>query len=833
MDRARVLLGVWLLLGACRASGAESATVEVWLAREGRAQQAVVIGEWASGRVRAAAEELAGYLGQMAGTEFAVKEGDGVRGLAVGVLTDFPALATGVAFDPVDPLRREQYRLRTHPRGVWLLGATELAVEHAVWDFLYRLGYRQFFPGEKWEVVPALPDLRLAVDCLGTPAYHARRIWYGHGPLSSRVEGYRQWSARNRVVQGFQLHSSHSYEAIIAANREAFEASPEFYALVDGQRRMTGGDIKFCISNPDLRKLVVAHAVREMQANPDRDSISMDPSDGGNWCECRPCAAMGSISDRVLTLANEVAEAINTLDLGDRYVGIYAYAFHGPPPTIKVHPKVIVTATAGFLRGGYTLDQVIRGWQARGAVMGVYDYFSVMPWDWDMPGQARASRPSYMAETIPEFHGMNVRFHDAESSDNWGPNGLGYYVAARILWDLDEAERVDDIIDDFLWRAFGPAREPLAEFYRLIDGGNRPLLSENLVGRMYRSLAEGRRLAAADDGILGRIDDLILYTRYVELKLQGDPLGALRHCHRIRDGGMVHFRAMWPWRHAHGVKLESIPDAWLLENSYERAEIVAMLEAGIEANRPVDFMPVAFSRELVPATPLNLPEVPTGSLGDLYQGHGRQGGFDLYTWLDEPGEIELQVTGGLIAHYRDRGHVKIHLHSSQELTLEPVAYDESVPPDGRERTVTLRTPHAGLHRLDVQDGGDASRIFWQEDHPMTLPCSPESGGPPVNGAWTLYFYVPLGTREVAGYLNDASGRLLDGAGEEMLAFTEIKVPGYFNVPVPEGRDGQLWRVERSRARLMLMTVPPYLARNEKELLLPREVVQADSGSPGH
>jgi hypothetical protein len=285
---------------------------------------------------------------------------------------------------------------------------------------------------------------------------------------------------------------------------------------------------------------------------------------------------------------------------------------------------------------------------------------------------------------------------------------------------------------------------------------------------------------------------------------------------------------MWPWRHAHGVKLEAVPDEWLQEHPRKPAEIATMLAAGIEANPVVKFTPVAFSDDLVPAAPLNLPEVPTGSLGDLYQRHGRQGGFDLYTWLDEPGRIELRVTGGLIAHYRDRGHVKISLHSPQEPTLEPVALDESVPPDGEERPVTLRTPHAGLHRLELRDGGDASRLFWEDGRRMTLPCSPESGGPPINGAWTLYFYVPRGTREVAGYLNHGSGRLLDGAGEEVLDFAKVELPGYFNVPVPDGQDGKLWRVDRSRARLMLMTVPPYLARNEKELLLPREVVEADA-----
>ena len=49
---------------------------------------------------------------------------------------------------------------------------------HAVWDFLHRLGYRQFFPGETWEVVPSAPDLGLAVDARERPSFHARRIWY-------------------------------------------------------------------------------------------------------------------------------------------------------------------------------------------------------------------------------------------------------------------------------------------------------------------------------------------------------------------------------------------------------------------------------------------------------------------------------------------------------------------------------------------------------------------------------------------------------------------------------------------------------------------------------
>ena len=44
---------------------------------------------------------------------------------------------------------------------------------------------------------------------------------------------------------------------------------------------------------------------------------------------------------------------------------------------------------------------------------------------------------------------------------------------------------------------------------------------------------------------------------------------------------------------------------------------------------------------------------------------------------------------------------------------------------------------------------------------------------------------------------------------------------------PEGQDGRLWKLENAGGQKLLMTVPPYLARSEKELLSPREVVTAD------
>jgi len=838
-----LLLGVFLMTGSGCVQ-AESAR----LAGGGQALMPIIVAPDASETVRAAAADLAEYLGRIAGAQFEVTEGDGSSGIVLGTAAQFPALAAGAEFAPGDALRREEYLLRSTDSGVVLIGATDIAVEHAAWDLLYRLDYRQYFPGERWEVVPATPELSIDVDDREAPAYHARRIWYGYGPWDYSAEPYARWCLRNRARSGMELSTGHSYGGIIRANREAFAAHPEYYALIDGERRLAGvvdgsGNIKFCISNPGLRDLVVQHALRFFEDNPDADSISMDPSDGGGWCECEPCAQMGSISTRVLTLANQVAEAI-TERFGDKYVGMYAYGFHSPPPTIRVHPHVIVSVATSFIRGGFTLDQLIEGWQAQGATLGIREYLGVNVWDRDLPGRARGSDLDYVTTTIPRFHEQGARFYSAESSDNWGPNGLGYFIAARTLWDLEEAGRREELVARFLEDCFGPTVEPMRTYYGLIDGANNPLLSQDLLGRMYGALAEARAAAAGDEAVLGRINDLVLYTRYVELYLgystaqgearQGAFEALIRHAYRMRETMMVHTKALYRDL-VNRDRAISIPEGaewsapeetnpWKDSTPFSDAELAALVTAGIAANPVVDITAVSFSEELVPAAALELAGPVAGTISERARGANVR-----YLWVDEaPAEIELRVTGGLIAHYRDRGNVRFALYADAEATLEPVATDDSVPPDGEERTVILRTPHAGLHRIEWNDGSDQTAITWPEGMPVTVRSDLEQPGR-LYSRWTMVFYVPKGTTEVGGYATNTSGALVDADGQVALDFGEMDGPGYFKVPVPAGQDGRLWGLRDCQGDRMLMTVPPYLAPTAETLLLPREVVETDGG----
>ena len=614
--RGLILLSVALLTASLSRDVLAILPPPLKIASGRKALVPIVVAKDASPRIRAAAATLADYLQRISGAKFQVIEGDQMQGLLVG-------LAPG--WEKAGVLDRENYYLNCYGDAGCLWGMSELAVEHAVWDFLGHLGYRQFFPGKNWEVVPHREELSIMIrdPAAASPDYHARSIWYGYGPAPYAREAYADWCAKNRAVQGIQLRSGHAYDGILHRHKSEFAAHPEYLGLLDGERKST----KFCISNPGLRKLAVDDALAQFAADSTLESVSVDPSDGGGWCECQACAKLGSVSDRAVTLANEVADAVRA-KYGDKFVGMYAYNYHAPPPSIRVHPGVVISVATAFIKGDFTVEQLMAGWQKAGATVGIREYYSVHPWDRDLPGHSRGSNLEYLRTTIPQFYKFGARFLSAESSDNWGPNGLGYYLAARMLWNVNEAKNVDALVDDFLEKSFGPAKEPMTKFYRLIDGGHHPLLSDDLVGRMYRFLAEaGEKID--DPAIRARLDDLVLYTGYVDKWMDYQAASGparqeafeklLHHCWRMRESSMVHTVAMFR-DVPHRDKSIHLPEKvtwqalvgknlWKEDLPFTRAEVDELLAAGIARRKLLDFTPVAFSRNLVPAARLKLKPV--------------------------------------------------------------------------------------------------------------------------------------------------------------------------------------------------------------------------------
>lgn len=748
-------------------------------------------------------------LKKISGAEFSIASGDGSSGIAVGTSAEFPAL--GLSFDLRSRLAREDYRLRSHPRGVWIIGASTRGVSHGVWDLLHRLGYRQFFPGETWEVVPSIGALSIEVDALESPSYKSRRIWFSHGAWGYNEAPFKDWEKKNRLGGSVLLSSGHAYAKIVRKNADEFAHHPEYLGLVGGKRTSN----KLCISNPGLRELVVEDALRAVNADPQLDSVSMEPSDGAGWCECDRCRAMGSISDRAVTLANAVAAHPA---FQDRLVGMYAYNQHAPPPSpsVPVRSNVAVNVATAFIPGGAPVEALLDGWRARGASVGIREYFSVNAWDRDAPGRSRASNTDYVTTSIPRSHQHGARFFSAESGDNWGPNGLGYYLAARVLWDVREGAQKQALIDDFLQRAFGEAREPMREFYALIDGARQPLLSDDLIGRMYRSL-EAAQAKTRDASVLRRIDALVLYTRYAELfhdysAARGEARqpafdALLDHAYRIRRTSMVHAKALHKTLYKKDRSVTLAKDRTFEERPFAREDFARFL-SGAKTRAIAAFEPRAFVSE-PSALKIENARAPVNA-GPITT----RGDVSLAAVVTDPAQpIRLSVASGFFGPARSYKDAEIELYSWTGKSIER----RTIPQDGAMHALELRAPAAGTYRIEVRERKRGAKIDWPSGAAIAF-LARESDLPAFHGRWSLSFYVPAGTKIVGGFANGA-GVLKDSSGRVVATFTPK--PGYFSVPVASGEDGKLWWFEKSAGERSLMTVPPYLFRAPAEAIAPR------------
>lgn len=846
-----------LHLAGCHEEGA-------LLAKGKKARLPLVIAPESPETLRESAQTLATYLEKISGAKFEIRESkDASSGIILGTADQFPEWAGEFKAVAEDSLRREAYILRSAKDSLFLIGATDLAVDRAVWDLLHRLGYRQYFPGDEWEIIPKRPTLSMDVNTLEEPAYIVRSIWFGFGTWKENAARFRQWNQRNRMSdrsseKEFHLNTGHAYDTIIAKLKTEIQEDPDILCQVNGKATN-----KLNAANPRIQGLVVKIKIKEVeelrtQGRP-VDSVSMDPSDGGGWGQSPEEWAIGSPSDRVVLLANRVAEALKE-KFGNIYVGIYAYNEHATAPKKqRVHPNVIVSFATAFIKGNHTLTENIAAWREAGLNMfGIRDYFSVYAWDADNPAFPRASQLNTLAKNIRDFHGKGARFYSAESSDNWGPCGLGYYLASRLLWDPQENITPDSLIAEFTGNCFPEARSEMETFYRkFLHPSKRLNPNKVLLGDMFRQLDAALR-KTREPSARKRLQSLILYTAHLENMLRYNQAGQdekpkafedmLRFSWRIHNTGMVHSLAHWrSHQGARQLKVSGmqIPEKalwnvqppenpWKDDAPFDDEEIQTLLQKGIANNPPLEFEEVNFSRDLIPATGIpGLDKDPGKEFQLLFRG-----AVPIFTLIEDSGQpLQVTAAGGQI--YQNLGDAQCALfyqgedaaplplteEAPEEAPLyEPAADHASIPPDKAPHVITLRAQKKGRHALLLKDRSAGTLLKWPADRHFTMEYSLERA-PGHMYRYRMVFYVPKGAKYLGGFAS-GGGRILNAAGDVKMLLRNRNE--FFKVPVEEGESGTCWTFESANGTIRLMTAPPYMAPSAAQLLLPREVVEADS-----
>jgi len=271
-----------------------------------------------------------------------------------------------------------------------------------------------------------------------------------------------------------------------------------------------------------------------------------------------------------------------------------------------------------------------------------------------------------------------------------------------------------------------------------------------------------------------------------------------------------------PWRH----KQLQPPVVWddtgvaspPPETKLSSDGIAELVQQGAARNRLTEFAPVAFSRRLVPA---GLTGKGVSAAPLKLRGTNR-------LYLHKATEAEgfaFTVRGGLI--YGDRGPVTLRLFADRHALVDTPVGTATVPVDKKDHAIVMASPYAGLHRLEIADGGDLTNVTWPAGQPVAIPASPAERTR-MHGSYSLVFHVPVGTTSISGYCEQPKGSLRSAAGELLFDFSTLKQAGYFSVPLREDLAGQWHRLVDAGGVMLLMTVPPYLARSPDELLLPEE-----------
>jgi hypothetical protein len=815
-------------------------TVTLQLAKDGKALLPIVISDKASDATKKVAAEMAEYLKRISGATFKVQTGDGSSGIVLGSIIEFPTPALGKALEISHGFEgKEAYAIRTRDKRLLLLGATDLGASHAAFRFLEELGARWFFPAKEWEVIPSTPDLKFNQDITDRPTFLSRTIYYnwgifddfGHPEKKSARQDYEDWKRHNNEAESFTVHAQHAYQDIIAQNQAIFNEHPEYLALVNGKRQ--GPQLE--LGNPAVRKLVVDYAISYFKIHPDEDMVSVGPSDGGGASQSDESKALGTPGEAAFGMANEVAVALRKAFPGqNKMVGMYAYNWHSDPPGFALEPNVYIQLTTSMNQGHLTFDELLREWPKKATNLGFYDYYSIWRWDQDNWTGGTVSRRGFLEDHFRKFaqanreSGAYATSVYAESGNNWGINGRGYYLANKLLWNPDVD--VDAVLDDFYQKAFGAGASAMRDFYEVRDKNFLPD-SPATRGYLFRCVDAASRATQGDAAIQARLDDIknFLSYQYLYRLWSAEKDEAKKNelqnqiwtlVYRTRYSYMNHWEAIrQDWIHEPGMKPDT-PRPWKVDKPMTHEETEALFQEGLKA-LPELHVPAEtkFSSQVVPVD---------------FGGQARISA-DTALWYQE---------GSRYMMWSLRGEpIKIHIHADKYYGFGQHAY-EITDANGKvlkydkpklDETVQFefKPPAPGLYFFDYNDHADMGQVYWQPDQIISMKTG-ERGYRAMRNIPDMYFYVPKGNKTIEYYFareNSQSGgphQITDPNGN----VTKITVDGDFiSIPVPPGTDGKLWKIGGPTFGLgffKFFNVPNYLSFSNGIVLLPQDVAQKDS-----
>jgi hypothetical protein len=448
----------------------------------------VVVSDDAGDVAKAAAEELAHYVGRIVDRKLDVwpwsnfadaKDKANADGLSFFVGAEIAEKTLG---KPLGPWKDEEWLIQSVPAGLVVAGqdgsgdpwssrtsaGSMLATYVLLDDYL---GVHWFWPGEFGEHVPRRPDATVPkLELRKSPEFAIRSVLMGYSSYHTPTfkEAAKRWSRRARLGWVRSAVFGHSWlDAFNLRNDESFKAHPEWFALVDGQRRGP----QMCTTNPEVIDRMVQFVL-----NGKTDIVHISPSDGGGFCECERCRALDvpgilaydgkhpQLSDRIFTYANEVARRVREVN-PERGCGMFAYTFYNKPPVrIKqLEPNLYLSFVyqSASMRDPEALAawrETVAGWQKLGAKMVVREGWG-NHYYFDLP----LLHEKLIIQNMQEAHRLGFMAAYGESTKSFVTTAPNYWALTRMMWDPQRDPAA--VMPEFYRSAYGPVAPQMQAFF--------------------------------------------------------------------------------------------------------------------------------------------------------------------------------------------------------------------------------------------------------------------------------------------------------------------------------------------------------------------------------
>ncbi len=468
-----------------------------------------------------AAEELRRHLQMMIGAgtcSYSGKRSRGPEATGQILLNDWDtAAAAGVEVAALE-LGPEGFHLESRGNQLHILGGGPRGVLYGVYDLLETLGWRWFTPGVTRQ--PRCRQIVLPpVKKTAGPAFEFRDmwVWEGSDPL---------WWSRNRmngqytvvpeymgghVKYGLFVHTFYT----LLPPAEFFAAHPEYYSLIDGQRRHETAQL--CLTNPDVLRLVIERVLDCMAKHPQATIFSVSQNDWRGYCECPACSALaaqtGSQAGPLLQLVNAVAEAAGKV-YPDKLIDTLAYQYTLDAPSgIKPHPNVRIRLCPICCCQGHAFGTcehpeskrfltALERWAQLTPQLYIWHYCTNFAnYLFPMPDFDEIS------ENIKLYQNFGVHgiFMQGMGEEGGGGESMALrgYVISKLLWNPDQPvwPLVDEFLAGYYGRAAAPVRGYLELFHERVRKNNE--LHPSLYDPASHPLFAGEICDAADALLAG------------------------------------------------------------------------------------------------------------------------------------------------------------------------------------------------------------------------------------------------------------------------------------------------------------------------------------------